>query len=334
MEKPTNTNSEIDLYYIQAKIKKYATRINDSFFDAILFVKRYIVILLILLIAGIALGFYKDNTDNNFYYEHKIVVIPNFGSVDYLYGEVEKINATIGGANNSFFKSIGISDPKQLVSLKIEPVVDIYDFIDDIEPGTQYNRKFDMFKLLADNGDINKMLEDETTSKNYKNHVIIVSTRNTTSNNDVIEPLLNYFNSSPYYMQMQKEYVNNLEENIAANDTLIKQIDGILNSFSLRSSRGGSNVVSFNNDGQLNSVIETKNRLVIEQGRNRINKVNYNKIIKDSVVLLNIKKAGFTSGKMKIIIPILLLIGFIIVINFVRYYKSQKAKRNSLAQNI
>ena len=76
------------------------------------------------------------------------------------------------------------------------------------------------------------MLEDKVTSRNYKNHVITITTRGEVNRADVVDPILRYFNKNNYYLKMKKGYTNNLDLKIAANDSIIKQIDAILNDYS------------------------------------------------------------------------------------------------------
>jgi len=330
MDNHANQSNEIDLSYVSQKIKKSLSKVNDSFFDAILFVKRYIIAIVIVIAVGVTLGILKDENQT---YDQKVFVTPNFRSVDYLYGEIQQLNSKIRTNDVEFLNKIGLKSPEMIAGLDLEPVVDIYEFIDEVDNEKVASRKFDLFKLIAENGEMDKMLEEQTTSKNYSNQVIVITTRGLVTKQDVVDPILNYLNSDAYYKQIQAEYIKNLDVQIAANDTLIKQIDGILNSFANRKN-GGNNMVSFNNDGQLNDVIETKNNLVDQQALNNIKKVNYTSIIKEKGTVLNFKRKGIANGNNKIIYPVALLLLFVFVVLFISYYKSQVRKRKALAQNI
>ncbi|KGO92706.1 hypothetical protein [Flavobacterium subsaxonicum] len=330
MDNHANQSNEIDLSYVSQKIKKSLSKVNDSFFDAILFVKRYIIVIVIVIAVGVTLGTLKDENQT---YDQKVFVTPNFKSVDYLYGQIQQLNSKIRAHDTEFLNKIGLKSPEMIAGLDLEPIVDIYEFIDEVDNEKVASRKFDLFKLIAENGEMEKMLEEQTTSKNYNNQVIVITTRGIVTKQDVVDPILNYLNSDAYYKQIQAEYIKNLDVEITANDTLIKQIDGILNSFSNRKN-GGNNMVSFNNDGQLNDVIETKNKLVAQQALNNIKKVNYTSIVKEKGTVLNFKRKGITNGNNKIIYPVVLLLLFVFVMLFISYYKSQVRKRKALAQNI
>ena len=61
MANQTNNNDrEINLSDVSQKFKGAVSRSGDRFFDLILFLKRNIIIVLLLIIAGTALGFYQD----------------------------------------------------------------------------------------------------------------------------------------------------------------------------------------------------------------------------------------------------------------------------------
>ena len=315
-------NKEIDFTHVSGKIKDIFSSINDYFFDAILFVKKYLVILIVLFVVGAGLGYYKDITYKPAF-ESKIFVIPNFRSADYLYSQVDLINSRLG--EKSFFNEMGIKDNMLIKKIEIEPVVDIYEFIE--EPN---DPKFQILKLMADSGEISKILEDKITSKNYMYQAVTITTREPLTNEAALKPLLTYLNANPYLEVMKKEWVNNLNIKIRANDTLIKQIDDILNSFSRKSGGAG---VFYSDDAPIHEIIKQKEKLIREQAKNRIDIVNYEKIIKDSSNVLNIKRYGFTAGKLKFLFPILLIILFSGIVVFWGYYKKQMNKRQVEASN-
>ncbi|MBC8643443.1 hypothetical protein H9W95_03160 [Flavobacterium lindanitolerans] len=80
---PTNPdNQEIDLAQVSKKNKEHVSRLPFLIFKGLLFVKRNIIILAVLLIVGVGLGFYLDR--NTTVYNHEVIIKPNFGSTDYI----------------------------------------------------------------------------------------------------------------------------------------------------------------------------------------------------------------------------------------------------------
>ena len=73
----------------------------------------------------------------------------------------EKIKPKSGGLWHEYkYLDLGFKNIKKLGSIKIEPIIDIYKFID----GNPEN--FDLIKLMAEEGDITKIMEGDITSKN------------------------------------------------------------------------------------------------------------------------------------------------------------------------
>ena len=115
------------------------------------------------------------------------------------------------------------------------------------------------------------------------------------------------------------------------NDSIISQINGLLNAFSntTNSPQKSDKLVYYNENSQLSEVIKTKDALVIEQGIHRIELVNFDKVVKDNSSTLNIKNNQAVNGKMKLILPLLFIGIFILIGYFKSYYKRQMSKLNS-----
>lgn len=318
-----NSNQDIDLAMVSGRIRGYITRVNDSFFNGILFLKRNIILLVILIVAGAALGYYLDQGKK--VYEQKIIAMPNFGSVDYLYDNIKMLNQKIEEGDSEFLNSIGIEAESPIRELKIEPVIEIYDFIDDEDDEQQ--RKMQVFKLLAESDNIEDVLENMPTARNYTKHMITIYTAGTAKREAVVDPIIKYLNADPYFMEMQGEYIKNLETEIVVNDSTLAQINAMLNDFSAGSRKGSGNLIYYNDNTPLHEVIRIKNKLLRKQAENKVNLINYSTIIKENSVVLNIKKKSIVSGNMKFILPILFIFFFIIIAMFIGYYRRQMNKR-------
>jgi hypothetical protein len=181
---------------------------------------------------------------------------------------------------------------------------------------------------MAEGGDIKKILEDNLTSKNYTLHTITFKTKRTTNDTETVQPILSYLNETDYYKKIQKETVNNIQIKMIQNDTIISQIDGVLNGFSsmVNGAQKSDKLVYYNENTQLNDVIKTKETLINEQGIYRVKLVGLNKIIKDNSVTLNIETTNSVNGRLKLFLPILFLLSFIFIHLFLKYYRSQMKK--------
>lgn len=317
-------DQELDLSQISRKIGHFFEGISNRIFKWILFFKRNIVWVGTLFVIGAGLGFYFDK--NTKIYDNQIIVSPNFGSTDDMYAKIELINAKIGESDTIFLKNVvGIKEPKKLRGIEVSPITDVYKFVENKA------QNFELIKLMAEDGDIEKVIEESITSKNYPFHLIEFSTVNLTSNEATVKPILDYLNSSDYYKKIQNEFVNNVKIKMVENDSVIGQINGFLNTFNstVSGSQKSDKLVYYNENSQLDAVIKTKDNLVNEQGSHRLELVSLDKIVKDKSVTLNVKNNKKMNGKMKIILPFLFLFLFVSVNYFKSYYQKQLAKFNA-----
>jgi hypothetical protein len=312
-------DQEIDLSMVSQKFRGFFQGMNDFAFDAIQFALKNKIILGALLVLGVGIGIYLDKTNKS--YEQQVVVMPNFGSNDYVYAKVDLINAKVKENDTLFLERIGIKEPSKFSGIEIKPIVDVYEFVTNSS-----ERNFDLLKLMAEDSDIKKIIEERTTSKNYPLHTITFKTNKRTTKEKTVEPLLKYLNNSAYFTKIQHEAVNNIEVKMKANDAILAQIDGFLNG--IASGKGGSEkLVYYNENSPLNDIIESKERIVRDQGNNRISLINSDKIIKDVSQVLNIENKEAVNGKLKLILPLLFIFIFVCIRLFADYYKKQAARR-------
>lgn len=316
---PTNQydDKEINFSDLSKSVGSMFSRMNRFIFTSIQFFIRNIVILVILLVVGVGVGIYLDKAR---VYEHQIIVSPNFGSVDYLYSSIELINGKLKQGDTVFLKSIGIAKPSKLLKIEIAPIVDVYKFVN--RTGKEID--FQMLKLMAENGDMKKIVEDPTTARNYTTHLITFSTRDKTTNSATVEPLLQYLNSSEFYKKLQQQTLINVDLKMQANARTIAQIDGLLDEMAKNDAASNkSNAIYVSENRQLNDVIVTKDNLLQEQAYLRLELVGYDKIVKANTIILN--KSSKSAG-MKILLPLALILIFLAITLFISFYKSQKRK--------
>jgi hypothetical protein len=314
-------DQEIDLADISNKIAGLFQNFNTFLFRCIQFFIKNRFVIAVLLLIGFGSGFYLDI--NNKTYDHQVVVTPNFKSTDYLYSKIDLINSKIIEGDTIFIKdSIGLKDPKTLKGIKIEPITDVYKFIED-KAGN-----FELIKLMAQDGDIKKILEDNLTSKNYTNHEIVINTNRLISNESIIQPILNFLNQSSYFHKVQIEELKNAQIELSQNDTIISQIDAILNGFSNSMNRNqqSDKLVYYNENTQLNDVIKTKEEVILQQGILRVDLIGMDKIIKKNSLTLNKVHNSLIGGKLKLVLPTVLILFFILSSLFVNFYKKQSRK--------
>ncbi|MEI7507933.1 MAG: hypothetical protein WCJ62_00535 [Flavobacterium sp.] len=325
-----NIPEEIDLGVLLKKINGFFGTISFSIFKGILFLKKNILILLALLFLGGTLGYLLDKDTTN--YESEIIVSPNLGGTDYLYAKIELLKSKLGENDTTFFNSIGIKNPKKITKIHIEPIVDIYTFVNNSTSAAsaQNTQNFELMKLLAESSDINKVIKDNITSKNYPHHKIQVVTSSKTSKNELIKPLLKFLNTDEFLNKILAISKDNIKIKMKKNEELISQTDSLIKILTINLSKNqkGSNLVYNNENNQFNSMFEMKNNLINEIAHQKIELVNIDTFIKDISTVINIKNTKGTNGKMKFITPILFVFLFVFINIFLLFYKKQAAKLN------
>ena len=312
-------NQEVDLSMISKGIGNFFQSITNAIFLIIQFFIKHVIVIGVLFAIGVGIGIYLDKTNKT--YDHLIIVQPNFGSTDYLYSKIDLLQSKIRERDTLFLKAIGIEDPAMLAKIEIKPVIDIYKFINQSE------QNFELLKLMSEDGDIKKIVEEKPTSKNYSFHMIMFKTRNLTTTKKTIEPLLAYLNNSPYFLKIQKEYINNDQLKIKYNEATLAQIDAFLNGIANPANAKGEKLVYYNENSPLNDVLKTKDKIIVEQGNLRVNLVNLDKIVKESSHTINTENSESINGKLKLVLPLLFISLYIAIHVFIGFYRRQKAKR-------
>lgn len=322
-----NDNQEIDLSDISKKIGGLYDAVLRSIFNLILFFKRKALILGLLFIIGAGLGFFLDSNKN---YNSQIIVAPS-GGVDYLYSKIDLIKSRLSEKDYKFFKSIGIANSDKIQNIKIEPIVDLYSFVNNntaIASNAQNTQNFEVIKLLAESNDINKVIEDELTSKNYPYHSLLISSNGRIESDDIIKPLLKYLNTDDYMNQISKINKENILIKMKKNEEEIVQIDSLISVISknISNNNKSNNLIYNNENSEINAMFELKNKLISEIASQKIQLVKIDTFIKDISITPNIINNKGTNGKMKLILPILFISLFVLISLFLVFYKNQSTK--------
>ncbi|MFB9078101.1 hypothetical protein ACFFLS_17690 [Flavobacterium procerum] len=311
-------DQEVDLVMISKKINNFFGRVNASIFNGIRFFVRNWIIVLTLVVIGFGLGCYLDSTRKS--YSNQIIVEPNFESVDYLYSKIDLLQSKVISSDTVFLKNVvGVKNPKLIKKIQIKPIVEAYKFVDNKE------RNFQLLELMAENGDINKILVDTLTSKNYRYHTISFTTSRVGEDKDFTVPILSFLNNSEYFNTIQKIELKNLQTNIIQNDSIIKQINIVLSNFSsvTKGAQKNDKLIYYNENTQLNELIKTKQALIEEQGRNRLKLINYEKTIKEISSTINLKSKNSINSKLRFYLPVLFILLFVFVNSFKAFYRKQ-----------
>jgi len=325
-----NSSEEIDLGVLVKKINGFFSNISLTIFKGILFVKKNILIFGALFIIGAVLGYFLDKTNPS--YDSEIIVAPNMGGTDYLYSKIELLTSKLNEGDKPFFKSIGINNPEKISLIEIEPIIDIYNFVNNSTSAAsaQNTQNFELVKLLSESSDITKVINDKLTSKNYPHHKIHIVTSDKTSIDATIKPLMKFLNTDEYLNKILEISKDNIIIKMKKNEELIAQTDSLIRilTVNLMKDQSKASLVYNNENNQFNDFFNLKNGLINEIADQRIALVNSNSVIIDISTVVNIRNNKGTNGKMKLILPVLFIFMFLIIKLFMAFYKSQKAKLN------
>ena len=311
-----STNSqdqEIDLGQIGTGIKNFFNGIVNSIFDFIFFVKKKIIVVVVLFVLGVVLGILLDKKHS---YIQKMILIPNFGSNEYLYNKISLLESKLKEKDVVFFKSIGINNIDEIGKFEIKPINGIYNFINSKEN----TLNFEFIRLMAEDGNIEKIIKDDVTSKNYYQHELVINTSRAFKKSELIDPTLKYLQDSEHFNKLQTVYKKNVEEKIAFNNLLIKQIDDLVASYS--QNKPTSNVVISENSG-LSEIINKKDEIIKENQYTMLHYIEYDKIIKDQSIVSNQINTSGANNKMKLILPFLFVFLYFVGFLFNNLYKKQ-----------
>lgn len=327
-----STNSqdqEIDLGQIGTGIKNFFNGIVNSIFDFIFFVKKKIVIIGLLFVVGVVLGFFLDQKTKK--YTSEIIVAPNLGGSDYLYAKINLIKSKLKEDDKTFFKSIGISNSENVLNIEIEPIIDIYAFVNTsqaIAENAQNTQNFELIRLLAESEDINKVIEDEKTSKNYPHHKITLVTLNKTKESEIIEPILKYLNSDEYLNKLLAITKENVLIKMKKNEEQILQVDNLITQISenLAKEKSASNLVYNNENNEINALFALKNSLINEIAGQKITLESIKLYIKDVSTTTNVVNLKGLNNKIKFLLPFIFVFIYLLGYFFNSLYKNQETR--------
>jgi len=307
-----NSSEEVDLGYLFKSIGEFFKKLARLLFLVVAFVRKYILIIIGIIIIGVIFGYFLDRNSVNVY-ENRLIVIPNFESIEYLYDKTDELNFKIQSGDSLYLKEIFGDKYKAVKKIEIEPIVDIYNFI------TKSRENIDVFRILFENQDMKEFVDDMTTSKQYKYQKLKVFIHGKESK-DLLEKLLSFLNENEHFKQYQDAYMQNTSKRLSETDKMINQADSIIKAIASTSTSNNPNppvYASFNND--FYSIFRYKDILLQE-------KLDLLKRSKDEVAIIkpvsinyNILEKGFANLKNIVKVPMLLILlfSFIFFLRFI-----------------
>lgn len=248
---------EIDLRTLFQKFGESFDNLMILFYRIIMFLKRNIILLLILIIVGVVLGYFMDSGKGQSK-ETSMIVQINFNAANYAYNAIDQLNHKLKEGDLEFLEEEGflVDDSSLILGVKIEPIINIKEIFYEHARGNInfIQTVFDKSKFKDD------LLTSEMLLSEYKMHRIFVYTKSDDISS-VVDNILKYLNKSELFEKIQKVSVENTINTIEENKLSIAYIDSILKAM------GTPNKMALANQVYVSTPLENLHQLVQEKGK-------------------------------------------------------------------
>ncbi len=313
-----NPTEEIDLGQLFTMIGKGFNNLFKWLLRVFMYLKKNMIILGTLVLVGAIIGYALKFVSGE---EQKldVIVTPNLGTKNYLYDVIAEIQSDIRAKDTVFFASLEM-DVAKMEGFKIE--------ISQIkaQSGSNLENEMNFLELLKDfeNSEaISDILRSELQDKTTKDQRITFYFIDSEKGEAYAHKIIDYINSNSYYTDLLKVYTENAQNRIQRNDSLIAQIDVLINNYTqkmLKEQATSEGRLVLENQEPLNipSLFELKNELIkdteskkleLERRQEAITVVNFGQPHK-------VQKPLFQ--KNIAIIP-LIFVGLFFLFSFIRY---------------
>ncbi|SFR57969.1 MULTISPECIES: hypothetical protein [Maribacter] len=318
-----NSSDEIDLGQLFQLIGNGFNAIFNWFLRVFLYLKRNLLLLIVLVVIGLAIG-YGLNQIISEKYKSEVIVKPQLESKNYLYDVVNEIQSNIQAKDTLFFNTIGIDDV-DFTGLKIEigRVAEASNSESDLKY-LELLQSFENTDAIAD------IVREELQNKSSFNHRITFYYNNAAFGKEFAKKVLDYINSNSYFNGLLKIYRNNAQNRIEQDEKLLKQVDEIIVNYTNGLVKKGNNTATdkiiLDNQEQVNiaDIFEYKTGLIRDIETKKLE-------LEERTVPVSVINLGETQvehksffGKSIVLIPILLVLGFFIFSALI--YLNKKAK--------
>jgi hypothetical protein len=259
--KPGNSD-EIDLGQLFKMIGNSINRLFRGFLNFFVYVKKNIYWLGGLVVAGAVLG-YGLNKLVGVEQQIDVIVTPNLDSKEYLYDVIEEIQSNAKAEDTLFFRELSVDiDKLKGFNIEIQPVVK--------EQSSNFEEELQFLELLQkfENSDaIEDIVRAQLMDKGSLDQRISFTFKETGTVMEEARKIMAYINSNDYYEELINIHSENAQQRIRQNDSLIKQIDLLINNYTqkmMKEDRGSEGRLVLENEEPLNipSLFNLKNQLI------------------------------------------------------------------------
>ena len=300
-------NEELDIIVLIEKIKLMLLSVFLQIFRRSKMILSNWKQLIVVVLAGILIGYIMTDSEKNNSKEATILVKINFDAGNYIYDAIDLINLKILSEDNNFFlKEIMLDETETIDEILISPVVDIKDIMEKEINANEIRALFE--NLEYEDG----FSVTEGFKSDYDYHLITLKVSNNSSLNTVSK-VIDYFNRNPLFAKLKDRNLQRISSVIYDNEQTIKQIDKIINFYTTEKKVSSAQLYIDNKDIRPNDLINTK---VALQKENEDLK-NENLTSEQTVMVINeanvlVENKSLLSNLM-IYYPILFLVIYVLI---------------------
>tara|TARA_Y100000766_G_scaffold280815_1_gene291268 strand:- start:163 stop:1137 length:975 start_codon:yes stop_codon:yes gene_type:complete len=306
MKKKFKENEELDIIVLTEKIKLALLSILLQIFRGTkIFLMGWKQLLLIVL-AGVLLGYFQTDNDKPNAKEATLLVKINFDAGNYVYDAVDLINLKIISEDTEFFtQELKLNADEKLDEVSISPVIDIKDIMAKEINANEIRALFE--NLEYEDG----FSVTEGFKSDYDYHFIkvVVSGNSTIS---TVNKIVDYFNNNLLFTELKERNIQRISSIISDNEQTIKQIDKLLEYYTSENKTKTTQLYIDNKDVRPNELIKTK--VSLQNENQELKKENLT--TKETVMAINeanilIENTSLLSNKM-VYYPLLFLFIYIV----------------------
>ena len=307
MKKNFKENEELDIIVLIEKIKLMLLSLFLQIFrrskSFLLGWKK----LLVVIIAGLLLGYFLTDSKQPNSKEATVLVKINFDAGNYVYDAVDLINLKISSEDADFFtQEIKLNEDESVDEVSISPVIDIKDIMAKDINANEIRALFE--NLEYEDG----FSVTEGFKSDYDYHFIKVSVSNNSSISTV-NKIVDYFNNNPLFTELKERNLQRISSIISDNEQTINQIDKLLDYYTSENKTKTTQLYIDNKDVRPNELIKTK--ISLQNENQELKKETL--VTKETVMVINeanilIENNSILSNKM-VYYPLLFLFIYIII---------------------
>lgn len=315
---PSETSDEIDLGQLFKLIGNGFRNLFRGFLSVYLYFRKNFFWFSGLVILGGVAGYLVNQLVEH---EQKldVIVTPNLDAKNYLYDVVAEIQSDIDAQDTVFFATMEMDiDRMKGFRVEIAPL--------KVRGSSVVEDEMKFLELLKDfenSGAISDILRSELQDKTTKNQRITFYFKDPDVGEAYARKIMDYANSNSYYTNLVQVYTENAQNRIQRNDSLIAQIDVLINNYTKKMLEGrgateGRLILENQEPLDVPSLFTLKNELI----RNTESKKLELEIMKDAMTIVSfgkphkLKKPVFQKN---IVFFPLLFVGIFILISLIKY---------------